>query len=106
LLFFGPSLLAQPLLRAILICEHTGCTLGENGLTNTRTTLTNPLVRLFMWNMPYHTEHHLYPSIPFHQLPAAHRHIRDRLAHLASSYVAANREVIASCGRQSAREGS
>lgn len=94
--FFAPALLAQPLLRALLIVEHTGCTLDENGLTNTRTTLTNPYIRLLMWNMPFHTEHHLYPSIPFHQLPKAHRELKQQLAHLSPSYVAANREVIAS----------
>lgn len=95
--FFIPALLAQPLLRAILIVEHTGCSYDENGLTNTRTTLTNPFIRLLMWNMPFHTEHHLYPSIPFHQLSAAHGEIKARLAHLAPNYVAANREVIAAC---------
>jgi fatty acid desaturase len=94
--FFLPAILGQPLLRAILIAEHTGCTEDENGLTNTRTTLTNPFVRLLMWNMSFHTEHHLYPSIPFHRLPAAHGELRERLAHLAPSYVAANRTVVAS----------
>jgi Fatty acid desaturase len=64
-----------------------------NGLTNTRTTLTWFPIRLLMWNMPYHAEHHLYPSIPFHQLPALHVKIRGHLKHLASSYVAANRAV-------------
>ena len=96
--WFFPAILAQPLLRAILIAEHTGCTTDENGLTNTRTTLTNPLIRLLMWNMSFHTEHHLYPSIPFFQLPRAHRELRQHLTHLAPSYVAANRTVIGSLG--------
>lgn len=94
--WFLPAILAQPLLRAILIAEHTGCTLDENGLTNTRTTLTKFPIRLLMWNMPYHTEHHLYPSIPFYQLPQAHQKIRESLANLAPSYVAANRTIIRS----------
>ena len=98
LYWFLPAILGQPLLRAILIAEHTGCSMGENGLTNTRTTLTNPLVRLVMWNMSFHTEHHLYPSIPFHQLPGAHQQLRDKLRHLAPNYVAANRTVIQSLG--------
>ena len=92
--FYLPVLLAQPILRAILLAEHTGCTNDENGLTNTRTTLTNSLVRLLMWNMPYHTEHHLYPSIPFYQLPRAHGELKAKLAHLAPSYVVANQIII------------
>ncbi len=99
-----PALLAQPLLRAILIVEHTGCTEDANGLTNTRTTLTMAPVRALMWNMPFHAEHHLYPSIPFHQLPAAHQKIRENLAHIAPSYVAANRSVIRSIGDVPPRE--
>jgi fatty acid desaturase len=98
LLYFWllPALLGQPLLRAILIVEHTGCSEDANGLTNTRTTLTTAPVRALMWNMPFHAEHHLYPSIPFHQLPTAHERIRESLANIAPSYVAANGAVIRS----------
>jgi fatty acid desaturase len=49
-----------------------------------------------MWNMPYHAEHHLYPSTPFHLLPALHRELRDHLRRLAPGYVAANREILES----------
>jgi fatty acid desaturase len=49
-----------------------------------------------MWNMPYHAEHHLYPSIPFHQLPALHIKIRENLTHVAPGYVAANRTIFQS----------
>ena len=74
-----PQLLCQPFLRAYVLAEHTGCTTDRNGLTNTRTTLTNAAVRLLMWNMPFHAEHHLYPSIPFHRLADAHAAMRDKL---------------------------
>lgn len=90
-----PLLLGQPLLRSITIAEHTNCSENANGLTNTRTTRTSWPVRFFMWNMPYHAEHHLYPSIPFHALPRAHDHIRERLAHLDNGYVAVNRDIVA-----------
>lgn len=96
--WFLPVLLAQPLLRALLICEHTGCSRDRNGLANTRTTVTNPAIRLLMWNMPFHAEHHLYPAVPFHRLPDLHRHVRDRLRHLAAGYPAANRAVRQSLG--------
>jgi fatty acid desaturase len=88
-----PVLLGQPLIRAILIAEHTGCSEGPNGLTNTRTTLTSWPVRLLMWNMPFHAEHHLYPSIPFHALPRAHARIRERLTHLDDGYLKVNRDI-------------
>lgn len=96
--FFLPAILAQPLLRAILITEHTGCSHDENGLTNTRTTLASFPIRLLMWNMPFHTEHHLYPSIPFHHLPEAHRELKTQLAHLAPDYISTNCEIVKSLG--------
>lgn len=88
-----PSLLAMPMLRAYLITEHTLCSQDQNGLSNTRTTLTWSPVRIIMWNMPYHAEHHLFPSVPFHRLPALHLQIRDRIVHVAPSYVSTNRAI-------------
>ena len=86
LFWLGPQILGQPFLRLYLLTEHTFCTEDDNGLTNTRTTLTNALMRLVMWNMSYHAEHHLYPSIPFHRLPAAHAAIGSRLAVIQDGY--------------------
>jgi fatty acid desaturase len=87
LYWIGPQLLGQPPLRAYLLAEHTGCSEDRNGLTNTRTTLTSAPVRLLMWDMPYHAEHHLFPSIPFHRLADAHALIREKLGHLQRGYV-------------------
>ena len=86
LFWIGPQLLGQPPLRAYLLAEHTGCTHDRDGLTNTRTTLTTWPVRLLMWNMPFHAEHHMYPSIPFHRLPDAHAAIRARLGFVQPGY--------------------
>jgi len=103
--WFAPVLLAQPFLRAVLIAEHTGCSLDGNGATNTRTTLASFPVRLLMWNMPFHAEHHLYPAVPFHQLPELHRRVRGRLAHVEPGYIAANRAVIRSFAPVTASPG-
>ncbi len=81
-----PQLIGQVFLRLYLLTEHTGCEETANGLNNTRTTLTNAAMRRLMWNMSYHTEHHLYPSIPFHRLPAAHTAVRDRLGVVQPGY--------------------
>jgi fatty acid desaturase len=94
--WFLPALLAMPLLRGYLITEHTGCSRDGNGLSNTRTTMALFPIRLLMWNMPFHAEHHLFPSIPFHHLPALHRQLRGRLLHVAPGYLATNREIFRS----------
>ena len=91
--WLGPVLLAQPALRAFLLAEHTGCPQVPEMTRNTRTTLTVRLVRLLGWNMPYHAEHHLHPSVPFHALPRLHTLIVGRLAHVSSGYRSAHREI-------------
>ena len=88
-----PMLMAQPFMRWILMAEHTGCSEDRNGLTNTRTTYCTLPARFLMWNMPFHAEHHLYPSIPFHALPKAHARIKDRLTHISDDYNAAHRDI-------------
>jgi fatty acid desaturase len=88
-----PLALGQPLLRFVLLAEHTGCTNDDNPLTNTRTTLTLWPLRFLMWNMPYHAEHHLYPSIPFHALPKAHRQLQNHFSYIEPGYLSVNRNI-------------
>ncbi|MBD2515794.1 fatty acid desaturase family protein [Nostoc sp. FACHB-973] len=89
-----PLFVGQPILRFILLAEHTGCTLDANLLTNTRTTLTLFPVRFLMWNMPFHAEHHLYPSIPFHALPTAHQQLSSHFTHIEPGYIKVNRDIV------------
>ncbi|TIU96156.1 MAG: fatty acid desaturase [Mesorhizobium sp.] len=82
-----PALLGQPFLRLYLLAEHGRCPLVANMLENTRTTLTNWFVRNLAWNMPFHAEHHAYPGVPFHQLPAFHALIERHLKEIEAGYV-------------------
>ncbi len=89
-----PAVLGQPFLRLYLLAEHTGCPETADMLANTRTTHSNAFVRLLMWNMPYHTEHHAYPGIPFHALPALHALMRPSLKVVASGYGAFHKDYL------------
>ena len=89
-----PLAIGQPFLRWVLLAEHTGCAHSADGLQNTRTTLTTAPVRWLMWNMPFHAEHHLYASLPFHALPAAHKTIAPHLVHLDKGYWNVHRQLV------------
>lgn len=91
LFWLGPAILGQPFLRAYLLTEHTGCPQVADMFRNTRTTYSNGLVRLLMWNMPYHTEHHAFPAVPFHALARLNERIAGRLQVVASGYGAFHR---------------
>ena len=59
------------------LTQHAG--LAEDVLDhrlNTRTVYLNPVFRFVYWNMNYHLEHHMFPMVPYHALPALHEEIR------------------------------
>ena len=79
-----------------MLAEHALCPISPDLLENTRTTYTNALVRFLAWNMPYHAEHHAFPAIPFHRLPAANRIISARLKTTAPGYWSVQRDLLRS----------
>lgn len=53
--------------------QHGG--LADNVLDhrlNCRTVYMNPLSRFLYWNMNYHVEHHMFPLVPYYNLPELH----------------------------------
>lgn len=95
-----PVLAGQPFLRAYLLAEHTRCPHVANMLENTRTTFTTGIVRFFAWNMPYHAEHHSYPTVPFHQLPRFHAIVAEHLRSTENGYVRFHRRLAADLERR------
>ncbi len=87
-----PAILGQPFLRLYLLAEHTRCPHVANMFENTRTTFTVWLVRQLAWNMPYHAEHHAYPTVPFHRLPELHRLTREHLRETERGYARFHRK--------------
>ena len=62
-------------LQRARVVEHAVVPDNDDPLRNTRTTLANPVERLFIapyW-VNYHLEHHLFMFVPCWRLPAAHR---------------------------------
>ena len=90
-----PVLAGQPVLRLYLLAEHHGRPYNKEMLANSRSIRTNALVRFLAWNMPYHAEHHLAPSVPFHRLPDAHSLTTPHLAAVTPGYLAALTEIVA-----------
>lgn len=89
-----PVLMGQPMLRLYLLAEHGDCPRVADMFLNTRTTFTTALVRFLAWNMPYHTEHHVAPQVPFHRLPALHARMRVHLGISERGYVAFTRAYL------------
>lgn len=90
-----PVLLGQPALRLYLLAEHGDCPEVVNMFENTRTTFTTTGMRWLAWNMPYHVEHHVWPTVPFHRLPEVHGLMKDELRITAEGYAAFTKGYLA-----------
>ena len=91
----GPSFYGAWLVLVFGTTQHLG--LHEDVLDhrlNTPTVYMNPLSRFLYWNMNYHIEHHMYPTVLWHALPALHAEIKDDLPAPAPSILAAYRELV------------
>ncbi|MBR0929099.1 fatty acid desaturase [Bradyrhizobium diazoefficiens] len=98
--WFVPLVIGQFFLRPYLYAEHTGCERTRSAFENTRTTYTGAVVKWFAWNMPYHVEHHAYPSIPFHALPKLNAIVDGEIVHRGHGYIRTTRETWAWFRRQ------
>ena len=88
------------------ITQHTG--LPENVLDhrlNCRTVYMNAVQRFIYWNMNYHIEHHMFPMVPYHQLPALHEEMKKYCPPPYRSVTAAYLEIIPAILRQAREPG-
>lgn len=67
---------------------------------NSRTVLMNPISRFIYWNMNYHVEHHMFPMVPYHALPALHELLKHDLPSPTPSITAGYREMVPAFLRQ------
>lgn len=102
-LFVGvlPSMYGRWLLVVYGLTQHAG--LAEDVLDhrlNSRTVRMNVVNRFLYSNMNYHIEHHMYPTVPYHQLPRLHEAIKHDLPPVYPGILAAYREIIPALRRQ------
>ncbi len=65
-----------------------------------RNVRVDPITSFFYWNMQYHTEHHMFPTVPFHALRKLNKKIKHQLPPMYPSVWHAYREIIPTVLRQ------
>ncbi len=94
--FYGPRLVGGPLATNVFDITQHG-EMNEEVLDmreNTRSVKTNRLTNFVYSNMSHHLEHHLYPLVPFHALPALNRRIRDQLPEPGPGFYRTNLRIL------------
>ena len=72
---------------------------------NTRTYTCSWLPGFFYWNMQYHVEHHMFPAVPFYNLPRLHEAIKHDLPPAPHGLRATWTELLPIMRRQRAEPG-
>jgi len=96
-----PSFYGAWLVVLFGLTQHAG--LAEDVLDhrlNCRTVYMNPISRYLYWNMNYHVEHHMFPLVPYHALPALHEALKADMPPAYRSLWDAYREIIPALLRQ------
>jgi fatty acid desaturase len=83
---FTGQILGHCLLATYLTPEHNGLPHQGTIFDKTRSMRTSRPVKLLMWNMPYHAEHHAYPAVPFHALPEVNKELKEEITNGELSY--------------------
>ena len=102
LMFVGlPQLYGAWLMPIYGYTQHAG--LAENVLDhrlNCRTVYMNLVNRFLYWNMNYHVEHHMFPLVPYHNLPRLHEVVKADMPTPYRGLLEAWREIVPAVLRQ------
>ena len=83
-LWIIPLLISAHLTEFRAVAEH-GLTTRGNTFTATRTVVSNRAVSFVMCNINYHLEHHLFPAVPWYNLPKVNRLLQDEYRRVGCS---------------------
>jgi len=101
ILYFIPRFLGGCVVTLYINTQHMCMAedLYDHRLT-TRSIKCGWLERRLYWNMNYHIEHHLFPSVPFHALPRLNESVRDQLPPPLNGVIRANTDILKAVSRQ------
>jgi MocE subfamily Rieske [2Fe-2S] domain protein len=102
LIFIGlPNIYGSWLYHIYGYTQHAG--LAENVLDhrlNCRTLYVNPIHRYLYWNMFYHVEHHMFPLVPYYNLPKLHQLVKADMPTPYNGLIGAWSEILPAVLRQ------
>jgi fatty acid desaturase len=98
-----PQIYGGPILWILAFLQHAGLKFDSlDHRETTRTVYLGPILGYFLYsNMQYHIEHHVFPQIPFYNLPKLHKLIKNQLPKSNNGLIDAYKEIIPAMIKQS-----
>ncbi len=96
-----PTVIGSYMIVVYGLTQHAG--LAENVLDhrlNCRTVYMSRIHRFLYWNMNYHLEHHMFPLVPYHNLPKLHELIKPYCPKPYNGLIETYKEIIPALLRQ------
>ena len=82
-----PMLIINTLVNIRGMSQHTLLPEPDHPIRGSRTILTNPVTTFFMCNENYHLEHHLFPRVPWYNLPRLHALLKEELTAQGAPFI-------------------
>lgn len=80
LFFMLPTFYGNTLFALCGLAQHAGLDFNaKDHRVNTRTVLLNPVLSWLYVKLEYHQEHHMFPMVPWYNLPALHELIKEQM---------------------------
>lgn len=79
-LLLFPTYIGAPLNQLVNITQHLAVPFDvKDHRLSTHSIKLNPIFSFLYYRMEYHLEHHLFPTVPSHNLPKIHQIIKDQI---------------------------
>ena len=100
---FTPNIYGGIFLQFLVMTQHGGLKADTwDHRESTRTFYTNHFLGWLCYlNMQYHIEHHIFPQVPFYNLPKLHKIVKDQMPRPNNSFFEALSEMIPAIIKQS-----
>ena len=77
------------------LTQHAGLAFDvKDHRVNTRTVILNPILRWLYIKLEYHIEHHMYPQVPWYNLPKLHKIIKNQLPKPNYGLISAYKDIV------------
>ncbi len=105
-LAFAPRLIGGSVTGFLHLTQHTGLQMNiRDHRYSTRSFSAGSLTRYCYFNMNYHIEHHMFPLVPFYNLPQLAAELRSQMPQPNKGLIGIYREISTTVARQQREPG-